>query len=46
MCCIKSEENTIKACHYCILLCGIPLWRWPKKAETCRGYRMFVYYCI
>lgn len=22
--------------HYCIFLCRIPPWRWPKKAETCR----------
>jgi hypothetical protein len=21
--------------HYCIFLCQVPLWRWPKNAETC-----------
>jgi len=29
--------------HYCILLCWVPPWRWPKKAKTCRRATQSLY---
>jgi hypothetical protein len=29
--------------HYCIFICWIPPWRWPKKPETCRRITICLY---
>jgi hypothetical protein len=32
--------------HYCIFLCSVPPWGWPKKAKTCRRFTTFLYILV
>jgi len=31
---------------WCIFLCWLPPWRWPKKAETCSRFALCLYIIV